>query len=342
MPLTVVLVAYPFAPVGPDAAGGAEQVVAQLDAALVAAGHRSVVLAREDSQVRGELVPLPVVQGPIDAGARARVHEACRRALATTLRSRAVDLVHAHGVDFHHYLPRQDVPMLVTLHLPLAWYPVEALAPARPRTWLHGVSWAQVAGDGHRLLPPIPNGVPVRALRARVRRRGYACTLGRICPEKGYHLAVDAARHAGVPIALAGEVFPYEEHRRYFDAELRPRLGDDARYIGPVGLARKRRLLSAARCLVVPSLVAETSSLVAMEALACGTPVVCFPAGALPEIVDDGVTGFVVDDVAQMADAIAHASDLDAEACRTQALARFDAGRTTAAYLARYGDLARA
>jgi glycosyltransferase involved in cell wall biosynthesis len=109
-----------------------------------------------------------------------------------------------------------------------------------------------------------------------------------------------------------------------------------------VGLARKRRLLSSARCLVVASLAEETSSLVAMEALACGTPVVARKAGALPEIVDDGRTGFLVDDEAAMARAIRDAAGLDRQACRASAVARFDHRRMAAEYLALYEECARA
>src|SRR6185437_12674942 len=113
------------------------------------------------------------------------------------------------------------------------------------------------------------------------------------------------------PLLIAGQVFPYPYHQHYFEAQIRPRLGRGARFLGPVGFARKRRLLSAARCLLVPSLVAETGSLVAMEALACGTPVVAFPAGALAEIVAPEVTGYVVNNTREMADAITMAESID-------------------------------
>ncbi|PYQ58699.1 MAG: glycosyltransferase family 4 protein, partial [Acidobacteria bacterium] len=159
----------------------------------------------------------------------------------------------------------------------------------------------------------------------------------RICSEKGYHQALDAAREAGVPLILAGEVFPYEDHRRYFREEIAPRLGPGARFLGPLGLARKRRLLAAARCLIVPSRVAETSSLVAMEALACGTPVVAFRAGALPEIVEHGRTGFLVADVPEMARALRDVETLAPAVCREEAERRFSAETM----ISRYFDLYR-
>jgi glycosyltransferase involved in cell wall biosynthesis len=253
------------------------------------------------------------------------------------------DLVHLHGLDFHTYLPPPDPPALVTLHLPPAWYPSAALAPARGRTWFNCVSQSEerTCPPGVKLVPAIPNGVPVEALAPAEHGCGdYAVMLGRVCPEKGQHLALQAAHAAGVELLLGGEVFPYQEHERYFADCVRPLLDDRRRFLGPLGFARKRRLLAEARCLLVPSLAPETSSLVTMEAFACGTPVVAFPAGALPEIVEHGRTGFLVEDVESMAEAIGAVESLDSALCRRAAEARFSVRRMTAAYLALYERLA--
>jgi glycosyltransferase involved in cell wall biosynthesis len=112
------------------------------------------------------------------------------------------------------------------------------------------------------------------------------------------------------------------------------------RFIGPVGVSRKRRLLAGARCLLVPSLVPETSSLVTMEALACGTPVVAFPSGALPEIIEDGRTGFLVEGPREMARAMRHVEYIDREACRRAARDRFSAHRMIGGYMQLYTLLA--
>lgn len=335
---TILSVAYPLAPVGPDAIGGAEQVVTLLDAAIVRAGWESVVVAAEGSVARGTLIATPLPGGPLGEDARRAAQERHRAAIEAVLRERAVDLVHLHGVDFHRYLPPPGVPALVTLHLPPSFYPPEAFRPDRPDTFLHGVSRAQHAAcpPGTRLLPPIENGVPVEDFAARVRRRAFALALGRICPEKGFHIALDAARRAAVPLLLAGHVFGYAEHEAYFHREIVPRLDALRRFIGPAGLHRKRRLLAAARCLLVPSLVPETSSLVAMEALASGTPVVAFPAGALADLVEHGVTGFLVRDEREMADALRAVSALDPARCREAARARFSAERMIGEYLELY------
>jgi glycosyltransferase involved in cell wall biosynthesis len=342
MGLSILSVAYPFAPVGDDAVGGAEQVLAQLDAALVRAGHRSIVVACEGSNPAGILVATPRAEGAITETVRARAHAAHRCATEHALRRWPVDLVHMHGIDFHAYLPPPGPPVLVTLHLPPEWYPPEIFHPERPGTFLHCVSAAQRARcpAGARLLPDVQNGVALDALDARHAKRRFALALGRICPEKGFHIALDAARRAGVPLLLAGQTFPYEAHETYFAREIAPRLDRSRRFIGPLGLVRKRRLLSAARCLLLPSLAPETSSLVAMEALACGTPVIAFPSGALPDIVEHGRTGFIVEDQREMAEAIDAASRIRPEACRAAARERFSLERTVERYFALYRQLA--
>ncbi len=341
--LTVLSVGYPLAPVGGDTSGGAEQIVTRLDAALTRRGHRSIVVAPAGSQVTGQLVATLNPGGPLDEPVLLASQAAHRAAIAAALRRWRVDLVHLHGIDFHAYLPPEGPPALVTLHLPLDWYPREALRPRRPGTWLHCVSAAQrrTAPRDLQLVPDVPNGVDVDALACRHAKRGFALALGRICPEKGFHLALDAARISGTPLLLAGEVFRYAAHEAFFRHEVAPRLDPQRRYIGPVGFARKRRLLAAARCLLVPSLVAETGSLVAMEAMACGTPVIAFPNGALADVVEHGVTGFLVRDAKEMAAAIRAASGIDPEACRAVARSRFSAARMVARYLALYHQLAR-
>jgi glycosyltransferase involved in cell wall biosynthesis len=342
MRLSVLNVAFPFAPVGPDAVGGAEQVLTSLDRALVQGGHESVVVACEGSETAGALVGTPRTVGPITEVQRQLAHRRHWAAIEGALQRWPIDLVHMHGIDFHAYLPAAGAPVLATLHLPPEWYPPDALFPVRPNTFLHCVSASQRrrCPPEAPLLPDIPNGVPVDALTARHAKRGFALTLGRICPEKGFHLALDAAKHAGVPLLIAGEAFAYEAHETYFAREVAPRLDRMRRFIGPIGFARKRRLLTAARCVLIPSLAPETSSLVAMEALACGTPVIAFASGALPEVIEHRRTGFIVKDEQEMAAAIHATALLPPEACRQAARARFSLDRMIERYLRLYRDLA--
>lgn len=340
--LTVVSVAYPFAPVSADPTGGAEQVLAQLDRRLVADGHRSIVIAAAGSSCAGEVVPVPAEQGEITDAVRAVVHARVRTALAQVIARKRVDLVHFHGIDFDAYLPDPGLRVLVTLHLPLGWYPPAVLSPSRPDTFLLPVSSSQARGApvDARLLDPLGNGVDVDSYRPAARKGGFALMLGRVAPEKGFVIAIEAAKRAGSALVVAGQVYPYAAHQRYFDEEVVPRLDSKRRWVGPIAGIAKRRLLGQARCLLVPSTAPETSSLVSMEALASGTPVIAFRSGALPEIVEDGVTGFLVDDMENMADAMARIDAIDPATCRRAACERFSLARTSGAYLDLYHRLA--
>jgi glycosyltransferase involved in cell wall biosynthesis len=356
----VLSVAYPLAPVGPDAVGGTEQVLVSLDAALTAAGHTSLVIACRGSRVTGTLLETELPPPPYDPHAQRIAQERHRRALAEALERWHVDVVHFHGLDFAAYLPvavplalplALDVPhrlslstpaTVATLHLPIAAYGAEALRAHQTGVSLVCVSraqWRDYAATGGSAVV-IENGVTIPDAPPRTRRRAFALALGRVCPEKGLHLAVAAARRAGIPLLIAGRVFPYPDHQRYFAEVLAPTLDQQRRFIGAAGPDRKRRLLASARCIVVPSLIAETSSLVAMEALAAGTPVVARAVGALPDIVEPGRTGFLADSVEDLSIGMLAAADLRGDECRQVARVRFNVATTTGQYLALYDALA--
>lgn len=340
-PLSVLSVAYPFAVVRADPVGGAEQILARLDRALVDTGHRSIVVAADGSSVAGHLSVIPAVHGLIDATQRTSAYQAVRTAIGKILARESIDLVHLHSADFLEYLPPPGLPVLVTLHLPFEAYPEAALRLARADTWLLPVSAHQArARRDLPLLPAIENGVDLPPPTPHA-RRNYALALGRVCPEKNFADALDAASRASCPLLLAGHVYPYPEHLRYFECEIAPRLDRSHRWIGRIAGARKRRLLAGARCVLIPSRIAETSSLVAMEALAAGVPVIAYPAGALPDIVEHGRTGFIAEDVASMAEAIRAAAGIDPAECRRAARERFCAERMAGEYLTLYERLSR-
>jgi glycosyltransferase involved in cell wall biosynthesis len=341
-PLTILSVAFPLALVSPDAVGGAEQVLSQIDQGLVGGGHHSFVIACPGSEVAGSLISTHCVNGRVTDDEWRIAHEATRAAICYALERYEVEVIHMHGLDFASYLPSQNVPVLATLHLPLSWYSEGALRCSRPSTYLHCVSRSQRESSriDTRFLPDIENGVRSDFfLTSHVRKRDFAVSLGRICPEKGFHIALRAAKKAGVALLLTGQVFPFEAHQRYFTEHIVPELDARRRFIGPITLRRKRRLLSAARCLIAPSLVPETSSLVAREALACGTPVVAFDRGALPEVITHGKTGFLVRDEGELSDAIQACGSLDPDECRKTARERFSSEKMVQKYLASYQQI---
>jgi glycosyltransferase involved in cell wall biosynthesis len=340
MGLTVVSLAYPIVPIGPDTVGGTEQVVASIDEALVRRGHRSIVVGAEGSRVAGTLVSTPTTRKPLDECGWEEAYAEHREALHHVLQNEDVDVVHMHGIDFHAYLPDGGPAALATLHLPPFNYPSNITSAHRP-LFLNCVS-----GFSRRQYPAqspmvtIPNGVALDRFRPGSKKEDFVVGLGRIVEEKGFHLAIDAAKKAGLPLVLGGSVPPFPEHQRYFEQEIRPRLDAERRFLGPIPLRDRIDLLARARCAIVPSLFDEPFSLVTAEALASGTPVVACPIGALTENVEHGRTGLFARDAVEMAEAMREITRIDPRECRRVACERFSSERMASSYLELYEMLA--
>ncbi len=343
MSMTVLNVAFPFAPVGRCAVGGAEQVLSDLDEALAVRGHRSLVVACEESTPAGELFGIPLPRHEVLDGAdRLWCRKQFQAAIDRALRSYPVDLIHMHGLDFAEYTLPAEIPVLVTLHLPIPWYGPEIWKTKMRR----GVQFCCVSEMQRSSCPAgmgevtvVENGVALPPFTKRP-KEDFALVLGRICPEKNAHAALEAGSLAGMRVLLGGRVFPYEEHRRYFAEKIAPLLLDGRHeFLGPVAPSDRQDLLGRAKCLLHPTLAPETSSLVAMEAIAAGTPVIAYGSGALPEIVEDGVTGFLVNNVGEMAGAIRKVDEILPERCRAAAERRFGKERMVQRYFDLYAAM---
>jgi glycosyltransferase involved in cell wall biosynthesis len=335
--VTVLSVAYPLLPVGPGSAGGAEQILSLVERGLVARGLESIVIAAEGSQTSGLLLPTPAAQEEITESTRASAQENHLRQIEAALARYCVDVIHFHGLDFHSYVPNSSVPKLATLHLPPSWYPPCIFESGSVK--LNCVSQTQADAVVGGIRPPVvPNGIETSVFRPR-RGGDFLLWIGRICPEKGVHIALQVAHSLDVPLIIAGPVHPFQYQQVYFAKQVEPLLDSRREYIGPVGLDKKLDLLSTARCVLIPSLVAETSSLVAMEALAAGAPVIALRSGALPEIVDDEQTGFIVDSADAMAAAVERVDEISSNDCRRIARERFDHARMVDGYIELYASL---
>lgn len=332
--LTILNVAFPLLPVGSDSGGGAEQILYLLERGLADAGHHSIVIAAKGSNVSGDLIETPSAISQITDAVRAEAQQTHARIIKQVLACTTIDLIHFHGLDFQAYLPFEKRPMLATLHLPIDLYCLSAL---NGNVQLNCVSQNQARSiPGVARCPVVENGINIGKYKLGSAKRGYLLWLGRICPEKGAHIALRVAHRIDLPMVIAGPVHPFHDHQVYFSENVLPLLDNKRRYIGPVGIQKKAQLLSEASCLLMPSLIAETSSLAAMEAIASGTPVVAFRSGALPEIVEHGVTGFIVDSEEEMERSVENVATLSPHVCRSRALERFDYRRMVAAYVELY------
>lgn len=339
--MRIGLIAPPWIPVPPPAYGGTESVIDRLARGLVRAGHDVLLAAAANSTC-----PVPRVPGTDEvadgASATGDPVDELRHVITAYAAMAGVDIVHDHTMCGPLYRHRPaGVPVVTTNHGPFdaRLNPVYRAMPDVP---VIAISRSQAAtADRARIAAVIHHGIDVEAVPVGSGRGGYASFLGRMCPEKGPREAALVARAAGVPLKMAAKLREPAE-RRYFDAQVKPLLCSDVEYVGELGERDKYDLVGESFALLNPIQWREPFGLVMIEALAAGTPVVATSAGSAPEIVDDGVTGFVRPGRPALADALTAASYLDRAACRAAATARFTTERMVADHVKVYAELVAA
>lgn len=337
---SILNIAYPFAEVGDNAVGGAEQILNSIDKSLTRSKIRSIVLAKNGSTVSGELVSLNINNNLIKQSEKEIIYSNYNKIIQTITQEKSIHLLHFHGLDFMEYIPQTKIPILVTLHLPVSWYNEKSFKI--PGIFFNCVSNYQYNDCLNSIKPYtfIENGVNIPQRFVHKKKRIFALSIGRICPEKGYHLAILACKKAKIPFVLAGKTFNYPEHIEYYEQKIKPEIDNmKCNYVGVADFQKKKELFESAICLLVPSLVDETSSLVAMEALAHGVPVIAFRKGALNEIISSGENGYLVNDENEMAEAIKKVINIDSYTCYSIARDRYSEKRMTAQYLQLYDDI---
>ena len=340
-PLHVAMVAPPYYSIPPEGYGGVESVVADLVDGLVDRGHRVTLLAAGEHTTRAQNFIRTWEVQPTDQLGQA-LPEVVNAARVSDLIGAGTDydLVHDHTLAGPLVARGRRAPTLVTVHGPMDELD-DVYRPLGDDISLVAISENQRRSAADlNWVGTVHNAIDVSTFPFRDRKDDYVLFLGRFNETKGPHLAIDAARAAGVRILLAGKCAePVEEE--FFEAEITPRLGPDVVYVGDADSAEKRELLAGAQCLVFPILWDEPFGMVMVEAMACGTPVVAFPNGSVPEVVVDGTTGIVVEQEAELAGAIERARGLDPADCRRHAETAFGIDVMAAGYEEVYGEVTR-
>jgi glycosyltransferase involved in cell wall biosynthesis len=327
--------------VPPQTYGGTERVVSYVSEALVRLGHEVVLYAAGDSSSSAELRPCcdvslrsdPVTRDPI------AVHEAMmRRVLAD---ADEFDVLHFHTGWFElPLLDRIRVPCVTTMHGRTDMPDISERLRASPAFPLVSISDAQRAPvPDVNWVATIYHGLPDTIAVPDRGERDYLAFLGRISPEKRPDLAIEIARRAGRKLKIAAKVDRVD--REYFETAIAPLLaqGDDVEFLGELGEGDKIRFLAGAHALLFPIDWPEPFGLVMIEAMSCGTPVIAYPHGSVPEIVAPGVTGFVVHDVPEAVAAVRRVDTLDRHRVRDAFKRRFGAERMAADYVALFERL---
>jgi glycosyltransferase involved in cell wall biosynthesis len=335
--LRIAQVAPPIEPVPPPGYGGTERVVGDLVAELVARGHDVTLFASGDSTAPGKLVPtVPRALRPAGLEVPPWPY------IVTTLlevarRADDFDVIHGHLDWSGLLLPRlTTVPVVLTFHGRLD-VPVADTALAEPPRGLVAISDAQASSHDIPWEAVVRNGLDLSRAPFERRRGQDICFVGRIVPEKSPVDAIEIARLTGRKLRIAAKQgwTPFE--RDYYDSVFKPALkGAEVELLGELSSPDRDRLMAESYVTLMPGSWPEPFGLVAIESLACGTPVISRRVGALPEIIREGVDGFFGDDVTGMAFHMDHVGDLDRSAIRKSVMRRFSAARMTDGYEAVY------
>ncbi len=338
--MRVAILSPVWFPVPPTGYGGIEWVVSLLADGLVDAGHDVTLFASGDSRTRAKLdavFPEPPT-APIGMS-----YIELRHALPCYERAAEFDVVNDHSSQLGAALGGLvETPVVHTVHGPLEELPLanyRGIAKLAPQLGLISISMNQrKPGPDLPWVGNIPNALDLDAYPYHSERGEYLLYLGRLSPDKGAHRAIEVAREAGIPIKLAGKKREHAE-QEYFDTMVRPLLGDDAEYLGETSHGFKVDLLQNARATLFPIDWEEPFGLVMIESMACGTPVIATRRGAVPEVVDHGRSGIIVDDYRDMVAAIADADRLDPVECRRAAEEHYSVERMVADYVAVYAAM---
>jgi glycosyltransferase involved in cell wall biosynthesis len=328
----IAVIAPPWYTVPPSGYGGIEWVVALLADGLTERGHEVTLFAPPGSRTEAQLVP-PLGEVPPEELIGDPWYEAAH-AVSAYEHGEEFDVLHDHtgpvGVSIG---AMSDCPTVHTLHGPFTDEARMLYRRIARRHWFVAISHNQqsMGPPNLRWAGVVYNGIPMDRYPFREDKDDYLFFLGRADEEKAPHLAIQAARRAGRRLVMCVTT-KNERERTYWAEKVEPLLGDDVEVRGECNQEQKADLLARAAALLFPIQWAEPFGLVMTEAMACGTPVVAWRNGSVPEVVADGETGFIVSSVGEMADAVGRVGDLDPRLLRSRVEERFSAEVMVAGY----------
>jgi len=323
--MRIMIVAPPWLPVPPPAYGGTETVLDGLARGLRAAGHDVLLYTTGESTCPVERAW--VFERAVGVGEGGAAQE-IRHVVHAYEAGRQVDVVHDHTLIGPLYSERfSDLPVVTTNHGPFESDLIDLYRIVADRVPVIAISrhQASTAGDVP-IAAVIHHGVEPAEFPVGDGTGGYALFLGRMNPSKGAHVAAHVARRAGIALKIAGKCHEKLEID-YFEGIVKPLVGPDVEYLGEVDHATKLDLLGGATMLLNPISWPEPFGMVMIEALACGTPVVTTPHGAAPEIVEDGVTGFIREGESALSEAAGRVGEIDRWRCRAAVEGHFSLRR---------------
>jgi glycosyltransferase involved in cell wall biosynthesis len=298
-------------------------VVADLVDALVARGHKITLIGAGNHATRAQRFHTTYDVGPAHQLGEAMPEIVHAAKVASILDALDVDVIHDHTMAGPLMARGRLTPTVVTAHGPVSGDCGDFYRALGDTVRLVAISEAQRSSAPDLCWSAtVHNAVRSETFPFRAEKDDYAIFLGRFHPEKAPHLAIDAARAAGLPIVLAGKCSEPIE-RAYFSREIEPRIGSDVTIYGVADAAAKRRLLSRAACMLFPICWEEPFGMVVIEAMVCGTPVVALRRGAVPELIVHGQTGIIVDDPEDLPAGIVLALQLEPAVCRKHVEAGF-------------------
>jgi glycosyltransferase involved in cell wall biosynthesis len=330
--MRIALIAPPWYTIPPSGYGGIEWVVALLADGLTDRGHEVTLFAPPGSETEAELVP-PLAEVPPQEVIGDPWYEAAH-AVSAYDRADEFDLLHDHtgpvGVSVGAL---SNCPTIHTLHGPFTQQAHMLYSRVARRHWFVAISRHQQSMGPFNLRwgGVVYNGIVMDRYPFREDKDDYLLFLGRADEEKAPHLAIEAARRAGRRLVMCVTT-KNERERNYWADKVEPLLGDDVEVRGECDQEQKTQLLAGASALLFPIQWAEPFGLVMTEAMACGTPVVAWRNGSVPEVVADGQTGFIVESVDEMAEAVGRAGDLDPRVLRSRVEERFSAEAMVSGY----------